>query len=125
MHRNRNDSPLGDGGNHIRHYENIHIPLWLMKDTCWLLQWKILGVTMIVPTLGVAIFITINNFREKEMEAWINLAICFWISANAFWMCCEFFNHEELKFYAAFPFALGFVAVGWFYGKKPIFRNKL
>lgn len=100
----------------IRHIENIHIPLWLLKDTCWLLQWKLLGVTMIVPTLGVAIAIAVKNFREDEF--WISLAICFWISANAFWMCCEFFSHEELKYYAAYPFASGFICVGWFYGKK-------
>ena len=113
------NSPLGVGGSSIRpirHIENIHIPLWLLKDTCWLLQWKLLGVMMIVPTLGVAIAIAVKGFREDEF--WINLAICFWITANAFWMCCEFFNHEEYKFYAGFPFALGFVSVGWFYLKR-------
>ncbi|MBI3502349.1 MAG: hypothetical protein HY063_11200 [Bacteroidetes bacterium] len=102
----------------IRHIENLHISLWLMKDTCWLMQWKLFGVTMIVPTLGVAIAITVMNWRNRDDEFWINLAICFWISANAFWMCCEFFQHEELKFYSAFPFALGFLCVGWFYGKR-------
>jgi hypothetical protein len=102
----------------IRHYENLHIPLWLMKDTCWLMQWKLLGVIMIVPTISVAIAITIMNLRDKDQEFWINLAICFWISANAFWMCCEFFKHEEFKFYAGFPFVVGFLCVGWFYGRK-------
>jgi hypothetical protein len=77
---------------------------------------------MIVPTLGVAIAITVMNFRDRDEEAWINLATCFWISANAFWMCCEFYNHEEFKFYSGFPFALGFVCVGWFYVKK-LFRK--
>ena len=112
------DSPLGVEGKPARHIENIHIPLWLMKDTCWLLQWKILGVTMIFPTLGVAIAIAFMNWKNKEDEFWINLAICFWISANSFWMCCEFFSHEEFKMYAAFPFALGFASVGWFYLKR-------
>ena len=112
------DPPLRVGGKPVRHIENLHIPLWLMKDTCWLLQWKILGVTMIVPTLGVAIAIAFMNWKNKEDTFWINLAICFWITANAFWMCCEFFSHEEFKMYAGFPFALGFVSVGWFYGKR-------
>ncbi len=112
------DSPSGVGGKPIRHIENIHIPLWLLKDTFWLLEWKILGVTMIVPTLGVAIAITIMNWKNKEDAFWINLATCFWISANAYWMICEFVNREELKMYAGFPFAFGFVCVGWFYGKR-------
>ena len=117
------NSPLGVGGKPVRHIENLHIPLWLMKDTCWLLQWKILGVTMIVPTLGVAIAIAFMNWKNKEDEFWINLAICFWISANAFWMCCEFFSHEEFKMYAGIPFVLGFVSVAVFYGKR-LLRKK-
>ena len=110
--------PLGRGAKafHIRHFENLHILLWLMKDTCWLMEWKTLGMAMIVPTIGVAIAITIKTFRSDEF--WINLAICFWITANSYWMCCEFFKHEELKYYAGFPFALGFVCVGWFYAKN-------
>ena len=116
-------SPLGVGGRPIRHIENLHIPLWLLKDTCWLLQWKILGVIMIVPTLGVAIAIALMNLRDKEDSFWINLAICFWITANAYWMCCEFFLHEELRYYAAYPFALGFVCVGWFYLKRLIAKR--
>ena len=102
----------------IRHIENVHIPLWLMKDTCWLMQWKLFGVFMIAPTIGVAIMITIMNWRNRDDEFWINLAICFWIGANAYWMCCEFFGHEELKFYSGIPFAIGFVCVGWFYAKR-------
>jgi hypothetical protein len=101
----------------IRHYENLHIPLWLLKDTCWMLEWKALGVAMIVPTLGVAIAIVVKTFRQKDAEVWINLAICFWIAANAYWMCCEFFGHVELKDYAGYPFLAGFICVSWFYGK--------
>ncbi|HEY4799975.1 MAG TPA: hypothetical protein VII99_12920 [Bacteroidia bacterium] len=107
----------------IRHYENLHIPLWLMKDTCWLMQWKLLGMIMIAPTIGMAIFITLLNWKSKDEEFWINFAICFWIAANAYWMCCEFVKHEEYKFYSAIPFAIGFICVAVFYGKK-IFGKK-
>ena len=102
----------------IKHYENIHIPLWLLKDTCWLLKWKLLGVLMIAPTIGVALAITIINRKNKEDSFWVNLATCFWISANASWMCFEFFNYEELKYYSIMPFIAGFVCVGWYYGKR-------
>lgn len=100
----------------IRDYENLHILLWLMKDTSWMMDWKLLGVTMIVPTMIVAISLVIKTFKESDL--WINLAICFWITANAFWMCCDFSEHSELKNYAGFPFVFGFICVGWYYFKK-------
>lgn len=100
----------------IRKFENLHIPLWLVKDTCWMMEWKTLGVAMIVPTILMAIFITWKT--RVAVEFFINLAICFWISANAFWMCCEFFNRLDLKLYAALPFALGAISCIWFYLKK-------
>jgi hypothetical protein len=107
----------------IRHYENLHIPLWLLKDTCWMLQWKTLGVSMIIPTITVAIIISIKTWKEKDDEFWINLAICFWIAANSYWMICEFTKHEEIKDYAGFPFVVGMISVLYFYIKR-LFINK-
>jgi len=102
----------------LRKMENLHIPLWLLKDTCWMMEWKILGVCMIFPTVSVAFLIT--YITRKSIEVYINIAICFWIMANAFWMCCEFFGHAEYKFYAGIPFACGFIATAYFY----LFKNK-
>ena len=106
----------------IRHWENIHIPLWLLKDTCWMLQWKAFGITMIFPTMFVAIFIAWKTRLEDEFL--INLAICFWIGANAYWMCCEFFHHEEIKNYAGFPFLVGLISVAVFYIRRFLNREK-
>ena len=108
----------------IRHYENLHIPLWLLKDTCWMLQWKIMGMIMIVPTISVAILITYKSWKDKDDEFWVNLAICFWISANSYWMICEFLTHEELKNYAGFPFVAGMLCVAYFYIKRLIINKK-
>jgi hypothetical protein len=99
----------------IRHYENLHIPLWLLKDTCWMLQWRYLGITMIVPTLAVAIYLTYKSCRDKNAEWLINLAITFWICANSYWMCCEFFKREDIKNFAGIPFVLGMISVAIFY----------
>jgi hypothetical protein len=96
-----------------RHWENMHIPLWLLKDTCWMVEWKYLGVTMIIPTILMAIFILYKSRGYNEF--WVNLAICFWITANSFWMCAEFFDFEEYKNMAGIPFGLGMVAVTVFY----------
>lgn len=104
----------------IRHYENLHIPLWLLKDTCWMLQWRMLGVIMIVPTFFVALYLTLKTFKEKDEEWLINLAILFWITANSYWMCCEFFKHEEIKDFAGIPFILGMISVALFYYRKYI-----
>ena len=108
----------------IRHYENLHIPLWLLKDTCWMLQWKIMGITMIIPTLFVAIIISYKSWKEKDDEYWTNLAITFWITANSYWMICEFGAREELKIYAAIPFVGGMLCVIWFYIKKLVLNKK-
>jgi hypothetical protein len=96
-----------------RRWENMHIPLWLVKDTCWMLEWRWLGVTMIIPTLLMAIYIL--KITKGHSEFYINLAIVFWISANSFWMCSEFFGFVEYKNFAGIPFAMGFVAVMVFY----------
>lgn len=100
----------------MRHFENLHIPLWLLKDTCWMMHWKWMGIFMIIPTITVAVIITIKSHKHREV--WINSAICFWITANAYWMCMEFWNHEEFKYFAAIPFGLGFICTALFYLSK-------
>jgi len=77
---------------------------------------------MIIPTIVVAIIITAKSFKEKEDEFWIHLAICFWISANSYWMICEFAKHEEIKNFAGIPFVTGMLCVSVFYYKR--WRNK-
>ncbi len=86
-----------------------------------MLEWKVLGITMIFPTILVAIFITWKTRLEEEFL--INLAISFWISGNAYWMCCEFFKHVELKDYAGYPFLAGMLCVATFYGKRLMVRK--
>ena len=97
----------------MRHYENVHIPLWLLKDTCWMLEWKWLGMAMIFPTIGVAAYIAIKSAGHRQM--WLNWAICFWIAANAYWMSAEFVEREDLKLYAGIPFGMGFLFTAIFY----------
>src|SRR5262245_3506880 len=96
-------------------FDNMHILLWLLKDTCWMLEWKLLGTMMIAPTLGVAVYIAMRSAAERVV--WLNLAICFWICANAYWMVCEFQEREQYKNYAGIGFALGLICVAIFYLK--------
>lgn len=88
-----------------------------------MLEWKTMGIIMIIPTVSVALIISYKTWKEKDDEFWVNLAICFWISANSYWMICEFATHEELKDYAGIPFGAGMLCVAYFYIKK-LFLNK-
>lgn len=106
-----------------RQYENLHIPLWLLKDTCWMLHWKLFGIIMIVPTIAVAFIIVLKNWYGKKDSFWINLAVLFWILGNSYWMLCEFFDHEELKDYAGAAFVAGMLSVAYFYKKRLINKN--
>ncbi len=99
-----------------RKWENIHIPLWLLKDSCWMMEWKYLGVAMIAPTVLVAALLAWRTRSDDEF--FVNLAILAWISANAFWMCCEFFGFAEYKDYSAIGFVLGAISVSVFYYKR-------
>jgi hypothetical protein len=99
----------------IRKYDSIHIFLWLIKDTCWMLELKWLGAVMMVPTLLLAIYIIYKTWYSSQV--YLNTSVFFWISANSFWMMMEFFNDDQYKHFAGIPFALGFVFIGIFYWK--------
>jgi uncharacterized membrane protein len=108
-----------------RKTENLHIVFWLMKDISWCMLWRTLGMIMIVPTLGAAIFITWRA-RHNRTDFAHNLAVVFWISANAWWMIAEFFAFDEAPLWlgvsgrqlAMIPFLCGaLVLVGHYLGE--------
>lgn len=95
----------------IRKLENVHILLWLIKDTFWLLLLKIPGLIMIVPTIGVAAFLTIKS-RHDAKEFSFNLAVLCWILANSVWMIGEFFFDDTTRPIALVFFILGLGSLG-------------
>ncbi len=99
----------------IKSYESLHIVFWLIKDSCWMLELKWLGIIMVIPTLIIAVIIAF--ITRKTVDVHLNLAILFWICANSFWMYIEFFTKGELKLLASIPFILGFIFVGIYYYK--------
>ncbi|MDZ4843962.1 MAG: hypothetical protein SH857_00280 [Chitinophagales bacterium] len=98
----------------IREYENLHILLWLTKDTCWILDWQTASMVMIVPTIAAAIHIA-WRWRNDASELMHSLAICFWIFANGIWMSGEFFFEDTLRPYAIPFFVLGLLSVAVHY----------
>ena len=85
----------------------MHILLWLLKDVSWAMNMRIAGIIMIIPTLTVAILITWQT-RHMKSELFHNLAIVFWICANAMWMTLEFTGTDEhYRKFTAIPFSIG------------------
>jgi hypothetical protein len=105
-----------------RKTENLHIVFWLMKDISWCLMWRAFGMFMIAPTLGTAIFITWRG-RANRVDLAHNLAVVFWISANAWWMITEFFEFDETplwlgisgRHFSMIPFLFGACVLLWHY----------
>ncbi|MFZ1686762.1 MAG: hypothetical protein WAU70_05045 [Flavobacteriales bacterium] len=98
----------------LRSGENFHIVLWLMKDVCWVQDWKIAGAVMLVPTLAMAIWITWRS-RLDLCELLHSLAVVFWIAANGTWMLGEFYCNDCTRPYAMAFFVLGLVCVARWY----------
>jgi hypothetical protein len=94
----------------IRKIENLHIAMWLLKDTCWVLSYKSAGMLMILPTLSVAFYLT-YKLRNSTTELLHNLAVCCWIIANSVWMTGEFYANDGYRTYAAQFFGLGLLLV--------------
>ncbi|HUQ64793.1 MAG TPA: hypothetical protein VM101_01475 [Flavitalea sp.] len=100
----------------FRSLENLHVLFWLVKDICWCIGFKPLGIAMIFPTLSVAIYIMIKN-RHMVSELTHNLAIMLWIAANSMWMVFEFTGtDEQLKNYCLIPFLSGLAILVFYYG---------
>jgi hypothetical protein len=113
-----------------RKTENLHIVFWLMKDISWCMMWRSFGVFMIVPTLGAAIFITWRS-RKLKTDLAHNLAVVFWIMANAWWMIAEFFEFDEIPLwqgvtgreFAMIPFLIGALVLVRHYAGVFLTRN--
>jgi hypothetical protein len=102
--------------------ENLHIVFWLFKDLSWCMNFRILGMIMVIPTLSIAIFIA-RRTRKLRAELAHNLAIIFWITANSYWMVAEFYGFDEKTIWngiegrhmAMIPFIIGVLILAYYY----------
>ena len=82
-----------------------------------------LGVSMIIPTISVAVFLTLRTRKVRE-EFIHNLAVVFWLCANSIWMIGEFFYNDSTRPFAVIFFAFGLITLGvhyvpkWAFGKE-------
>jgi hypothetical protein len=82
--------------NDTRRIENLHVALWLLKDVSWVSDWKLLGLFMVLPTLGVALKICWDT-REQLADLVHNIAVTLWICANTTWMIGEFYYQDMTR----------------------------
>lgn len=71
---------------------------------------------MIVPTIGLAFYITFLN-RSERAELVHNLAVCFWILANSTWMIGEFYFNDGTRTYAVILFIIGLAMMARYYSE--------
>lgn len=99
----------------FRAIENLHIVFWLVKDLSWAMLWRPLGLFMIIPTVSAALLITWQT-RKIKAELFHNLAVVFWIFANAYWMIIEFWDFpDHYRYYSAIPFGIGMCFITAYY----------
>ena len=103
--------------------ENLHIIFWLLKDFCWALEIKPVGMLMIIPTVSLAFYIAYKT-KNHRSDFIHNIAVCCWICANATWMLGEFFEYE-LRVPAACLFASGVLIILAYHLREYLVKRKL
>jgi len=107
----------------FRHFENFHIVLWLVKDLCWCMLSKTMGVIMIAPTIGLAVYITWIH-RKTKVELFHNSAVVLWICANSVWMIGEFYYADTTRSVALIFFIAGLGTAAYYYLTEVIFKKQ-
>lgn len=98
----------------IRKIENVHIGFWLLKDIGWIQDFHILAITMVIPTLLIAIWLTWHTRRDAGECVHCAAVVC-WITANAIWMVGEFFYNDTTRSVASIFFSVGVLLLACHY----------
>ncbi len=98
----------------LRVNENLHIVLWLIKDLCWLMEYRHAGLLMVAPTLVMAGYITWLSRVDRGLLVHA-IAVVFWILANSTWMIGDFFFKEQGHGLARAFFLAGLLLLGIYY----------
>ncbi len=89
----------------IKLFEKLHIPLWIVKDTFWMLGLGWYSLAFALPTIILSIVLVwFKRGNEKLME----LMMGFWLTANTLWMCHEQF-HTDTQTMALAMFLCGLI----------------
>ena len=69
----------------VRTGENLHVVLWLLKDLCWIMDLRVVGLVMVLPTVWLAVRITWRS-RNDRSDLFHSAAVVCWILANSTWI---------------------------------------
>ena len=114
----------------LKRLENLHILFWLVKDLCWCMVFRGLGVAMAVPTVLIAVVVAVVSYRKSLSDFVHNMAVLCWITANSIWMVTEFYKMEDNffgteirgKYIAAAFFCLG-IFIPMIYYSNRLYRK--
>jgi hypothetical protein len=79
-----------------KHYENVHILMWLGKDTAWNWDWKVMWICFTIPTILIGLdFIHKSLFTKRLMIDHAHYCAQFlWVFSNLIWAYGELFLPE-------------------------------
>lgn len=98
----------------LRANENVHVVLWLLKDLCWLMEYRVAGLVMVAPTVAMAVHIAWRS-RTDQRDVFHALAVILWIMANSTWMVGDFFFGGKGHGVAQILFLMGLGILAFYY----------
>lgn len=98
----------------VRNGENLHVVLWLLKDLCWIMDLRVVGLVMVLPTVWLALWIAWRA-RKDRSDLFHGAAVVCWILANSTWMIGEFFMNDGTRPLAVVFFVTGLLLIAWHY----------
>jgi hypothetical protein len=107
----------------LRGGENLHILFWLLKDLCWVMDLRVIGLALVVPTVWLAFWISWRS-RDQRSDLFHSAAVVCWILANSTWMIGEFFMEDSTRPVAVVFFVAGLGILGWHYGSVRLSRAR-
>jgi hypothetical protein len=80
-----------------KQYENVHVLLWLGKDTAWNWEWKLMWLIFSVPTVLIGLdFLHKSLFTKRLMIDHAHYCAQFlWVFSNLVWAYGELFLPES------------------------------
>lgn len=97
----------------LRQLDNFHILTWLIKDICWVKEYKPGGMFMIVPTIGIA-FLMAWKTRRYKARFYSNFSVFCWMCADSVWMMDDFYELNASAVTVGF-FITGILSMAYYY----------
>lgn len=69
--------------------DNLHFPLWILKDAAWLLQFGWVSLILAIPTIFISLLLILYTIGDERKS---NFVVLSWLLANTTWMMHEMFN---------------------------------